>query len=65
MSAILYSSLLPGAAMKGAQGSRFDQEVVKLTDELTGRALERLTDPSVLFHFPHYHHRFLAANNRC
>lgn len=58
------SLLLHGSTLKGAQGSRFDHEAVELTDELTGRALDRLTDLKVLFHFPHYHHRFLAANNR-
>ncbi len=62
--ALAASLLLPGFALKGAQGSRFEQEAVELTDELTGRALERLTDLKVLFHFPHYHHRFLASNNR-
>lgn len=62
--ALAASLLLSGSAMKGAQGSRFEQEAVELTDELTGRALERLTDLNVLFHFPHYHHHFLAANNR-
>jgi len=58
------SLLLPGSALRGAQGSRLEQEPIELTDELTGRALERLTDLKALFHFPHYHHRFLASNNR-
>ena len=58
------SLLLPGSALRAAQGSRLDQQPVELADELTGRALERLTDLKLLFHFPHYHHRFLAANNR-
>ncbi len=62
--ALAASLLLSGSAMKGAQGSRFDQTPVELTDELTGRALERLTDLKVLFHFPHYHHRFLSPGNR-
>ena len=57
------SLLLPGSAL-AEPGSRFEQEAVELTDELTGRALERLTDLKSLFHFPHYHHRFLSANNR-
>jgi oligogalacturonide lyase len=58
------SLLLHGSALKGAQGSRVEQEAVTLTDALTGRTLDRLTDVKVLFHFPHYHHRFLASNNR-
>jgi oligogalacturonide lyase len=41
-----------------------EQAPVALTDDLTGRPLERLTDLNVLFHFPHYHHRFLGAGNR-
>lgn len=56
--------LAPGAALTAAQGSRFDQVETPLTDELTGRGLTRLTDPRVLYHLPHYHHRFLATNNR-
>ena len=62
--ALAASLLLSGSALKGAQGSRFEQGAVELTDELTGRTLERLTDLNVLFHFPHYHHRFVGANNR-
>jgi oligogalacturonide lyase len=62
--ALAASLLLSGSALKGAQGSRFEQAPVELTDELTGRALERLTDSKVLFHFPHYHHRFLSPDNR-
>lgn len=62
--ALAASLLLSASAMKGAQGSRFEQAPVGLTDELTGRALERLTDLKVLFHFPHYHHRFVSPGNR-
>lgn len=62
--ALAASLLLSGSTLEGAQGSRFEQEPVELTDQLTGRALERLTDLNVLFHFPHYHHRFLSQGNR-
>ena len=62
--ALAASLLLHGSTLKGEQGSRFEQGAVELTDELTGRVLDRLTDLKVLFHLPHYHHRFLTADNR-
>ena len=36
---------------------------VELEDGLTGRKMARLTDPDVLFHLPHFHHRFLSKND--
>ena len=32
-------------------------------DPLTERLKWRLTDPKILHHLPHYHHRFIAKNN--
>ncbi len=56
--------LLPGFARAAGRGSRVEHGETKVVDELTERSLSRLTDPNVLYHLPHYHHRFLSANNR-
>lgn len=56
--------LTAGSSASARQGSRFEASEVELTDELTGRTLSRLTDPKTLFHFPHYHHRFMSASGR-
>lgn len=56
--------LLPGFAQAVGRGTRVEHGHTEIVDELTERPLSRLTDPKLLFHLPHYHHRFLAKNNR-
>ena len=54
---------LLGARRGPGRGFRVASEIAVLRDALTERELFRLTDPSVLHHLPHYHHRFIARNN--
>ncbi len=42
------------------RGVRIDSPSVEFADELTERKVQRLTSPDVLFHLPHYHHRFIS-----
>ncbi len=43
--------------------SRVPSRSAVFPDPLTERLKWRLTDPDVLHHLPHYHHRFIARNN--
>ena len=54
---------LLGARRGPGRGFRVASAVTALRDALTERELFRLTEPSVLHHLPHYHHRFIARNN--
>ena len=54
---------LLGARRGPSRGFRVASAITALRDTLTERELFRLTDPSVLHHLPHYHHRFIARNN--
>lgn len=45
------------------RGDRIDSPPVEFEDPLTGRKAERLTDPAVLHHLPHSHHRFVSRKN--
>jgi oligogalacturonide lyase len=46
-----------------SKGTRLDMPEVEIEDPLTGRKMFRLTDPDVLFHLPHFHHRALSRKN--
>lgn len=46
-----------------SKGTRLDMPEVEIVDPLTERKMFRLTDPDVLFHLPHFHHRFLSRKN--
>ncbi|MCB9385287.1 MAG: hypothetical protein H6509_11780, partial [Bryobacterales bacterium] len=46
-----------------SRGARIDMPEVEIKDPLTERQMFRLTDPDVLFHLPHFHHRFLSRKN--
>ena len=45
------------------KGTRLEMPEVEIDDPLTERKTFRLTDPDVLFHLPHFHHRFLSRKN--
>ena len=46
-----------------SRGARLDMPEVEIEDPLTERTMFRLTDPDILFHLPHFHHRFLSRKN--
>ncbi len=46
-----------------SKGTRIAMPEVEIADPLTERKMFRLTDPDVLFHLPHFHHRFLSRKN--
>ena len=54
---------LLGGRRGPGRGFRVASAVTALRDTLTERKLFRLTEPSVLHHLPHYHHRFIARDN--
>lgn len=54
--------IAPRLALAQGKGQRRRGAATTLTDELTGREIERLSDPSVLHHLPHYHHRILSRS---
>lgn len=45
------------------KGTRLESPITEFDDELTGRKVERLTNPEILFHLPHHHHRFLSRRS--
>ena len=53
------------AATQRLDGKRTQVEATAAVfpDPLTERLKWRLTDPKILHHLPHYHHRFIAKNN--
>ncbi len=54
----------PTSTLQAAgRGTRLDTPRVKFSDDLTGREMFRLTDPSVLHHLPAYCHRCLSQDN--
>lgn len=54
----------PAAALRAeGRGTRLDAPRVKFADDLTGREMFRLTDPTVLHHLPAYRQRCLARDN--
>ena len=57
-------SLSSASGRAAGKGSRIEARAAASPDELTGRRTWRLTDPAVLHHMPHYHHRFIAANSK-
>ena len=55
---------LPAAVVRPAgRGLKIASERVEIEDPLTGRDVVRLTDPSILHHLPHYHHRSIARDH--
>ena len=54
---------LLGARRGSGRGARVASRIAPFLDPLTERKLFRLTEPSVLHHLPHYHHRFIAQDN--
>ena len=54
---------LLGGRRGPGRGFRVASAVTALRDTLAERKLFRLTEPSVLHHLPHYHHRFIARDN--
>ena len=54
---------LLGARRGSGRGVRVASQIAPFLDPLTERKLFRLTEPSVLHHLPHYHHRFIAQDN--
>ena len=55
---------LPAAVIeRPGRGVRTASEKTRLEDPLTGREIIRLSDPSILHHLPHYHHRSIAPNH--
>ena len=51
------------AAAAASRGTRIRAPRSDSRDDLTGREVHRLTDPSVLHHLPGHHHRFIARDN--
>lgn len=67
MRALSRRSFLLGAAPAAAaavlperRGAKVPSRAAQFRDALTERPLWRLTDPGVLHHLPHYHHRFIS-----
>ena len=54
---------LPAAVRRTRRGLKIPSEKVELQDPLTGRRIVRFTNPSILHHLPHYHHRSIARNH--
>ena len=57
------SPLAAATQRPAGKRTRVDATAAVSPDPLTGRLKWRLTDPKILHHLPHYHHRFIAKNN--
>jgi oligogalacturonide lyase len=54
---------LSAANILEKKGTKVPPIAVKFPDPLTERPIWRLTDPRVLHHLPHYHHRFVSKRD--
>ena len=57
------SPLAAATQRLGGKRTQVEATAAVFPDPLTERLKWRLTDPKILHHLPHYHHRFIAKNN--